>query len=143
MPRTSKRQLNQKVKIELQDNFAYLISSLNNSNDIQNFFKDFLTDEERMMLSKRLMVHLMLDRGYETQDICSAVGVSKEMVRIHKTNNHIGGPVYKKIISKLVQRKEIKEFWKKVEKSLKPLEYMLTAKTNMKSRAKLFDYTSD
>ena len=61
MPRASKRSVDKNLRIELQDNFAYLISSLHKSSDIQQFFETFLTDEEKTMLTKRLMLHLMLE----------------------------------------------------------------------------------
>ncbi len=143
MPRASKRKLKSELLEEMRDNFAFLISSLTISFDIQSFFTVFLTEEEKIMLTKRLMIHLMLKSGYEISEICATVGVSRETIRTHKSVWITSDDKYKKLIAKLAQRKKTKEFWKKVEKALKPLEYALTAKTNMKSRAKLFNYSSD
>jgi len=47
-----------------------------------------------------------------------------------------GGEKYKKTIQKIAKREKTKEFWKKIEKLLKPLELALESKTNMKARAK-------
>jgi|WetSurMetagenome_2_1015567.scaffolds.fasta_scaffold95209_2 uncharacterized protein YerC len=145
MPRASKKPVSEKVMIELQDNFAYLVSSLSNSVEIQQFFNDFLSDEEKLMLSKRLMLHLMLENGYEAEEICAVLGITKETVRIHKTIRILGGSAYKTIIKKIARREKTKQFWKKVENALKPLDLMLQAKTNMKARAKLLsgDYSDD
>lgn len=143
MPRASRKPIRKEIQEELRDNFAYLISSLYISSEIELFFESFLTAEEKIMLTKRLMIHLMLKNSYEVGEICAVLGVSRETVRTHKGVWLIGNNKYKKIIEKIANRRKTKEFWKKVEKSLKPLEYFLTAKTNMKSRAKLFDPFGD
>ncbi len=143
MPRASKRQVKSELLEEMRDNFAFLISSLSTSSDIQNFFTVFLTEEEKIMLTKRLMLHLMLKSGYEISEMCALIGVSRETIRTHKNVWTTSDVKYKNLIAKIAERRKTKEFWKKVEKSLKPLEYALSAKTNMKSRAKLFDYLSE
>ena len=60
MPRASRRPIKENVDEELRENFSSLISSLSDSGEIRKFFEDFLTHEEQVMLSKRLMLHLML-----------------------------------------------------------------------------------
>lgn len=129
--------MNENIQIELKDNFAFLISSLSSPRDIQQFFETFLTDEEKTMLTKRLMLHLMLENGYSIVDIAVVLGLSRETVRVHHALWRNGGEVYKSIIARIAKRQKTKEFWESVEKALRPLEYMLQAKSNMRSRAKL------
>jgi uncharacterized protein YerC len=140
MPRASRREIDKEMQDELRDNFAYLISALHRSKEIENFLEDFLTHEEKTMLSKRLMLHLMLENGYKSSEIEAVLGVSHETIRVHKEIWSRGGEAYRKMIRKIAKREKTKEFWQKVEKILKPLEYAFQAKTNMKARSKLLNY---
>ena len=84
MPRASKKQLSKNIYKELDDHFSSLISSLQSPNDIDGFFNDFLSAEEKTMLTKRLMLHLMLENGYQTPAIKAVLGMSFETIRVHK-----------------------------------------------------------
>jgi len=143
MPRASRRPVNKSVEEELQDNFSFLISSLTSAKDIQHFFETFLTPEEKVMLTKRLMLHLMVENRYSIDEISSVLSVSKETVYKHRNILLWAGKEYKEIIVKITTRRKVKVFWKKVEELLRPLELALDAKTNMKARAKLLsgDYS--
>lgn len=137
MPRVSKKRIKEEIKEELKGHFAFLISSLNNSKEIEQFFQDFLTSEEKTMLTKRLMLHLMLENKYESYKIESVIGVSYETIRIHKNIWSKGGENYKRIINKIANRERTKRFFEKLEKFLKPISLVLKAKTDMRARAKL------
>ena len=137
MPRVSRRDVSKTIHGELDDNFAFLISSLSESSEIKQFFQDFLTDEEKTMLTKRLMLHLMLEQGYNQSQIKTVLSMSRETIRVHKRVWERGGTIYKMIIRKIAKREKTKQFWKTVEKILQPLNLALQAKTNMKTRAKL------
>jgi uncharacterized protein YerC len=145
MPRVSKRPVSEKIQGELEDNFAYLVSSLSSSKDIEQFLMEFLTEEEKTMLTKRLMIHMMLYNHYEAKDIARVLSMSTETIRIHKMKWILGGGVYKGMIAKIAKREKAKEFWKKVETVLSPLELFLQSKSNMKARAKLLsgDYSKE
>nr|MBI5455427.1 hypothetical protein [Candidatus Levybacteria bacterium] len=136
MPRASRKKLSKETDIELRENFSSLISSLKYSKDVDQFFQDFLTKEENLMLSKRLMLHLLLENNYKGVEIQSILGVSEETVRVHKNNWEKGGHIYKKIINKISNGRKIKLFLKALDKKLKPLELVLSSKINMKARAK-------
>lgn len=143
MPRASKRPVNEQTSSELQDNFALLISSLTSSRDIRQFFETFLTEEEKIMLTKRLMLHLMLENKYTGTEIAAVLRLSRDTVRIHKLVWDSGGEVYKAIIAKLATKRRTNEFWKNVGKLLRPIEYSLQAKSNMRARAKLISRDYD
>jgi uncharacterized protein YerC len=143
MPRASRKQVDKDTQEELRDNFAFLISALHKSKDIEQFFEDFLTREEKTMLAKRLMLHLMLENEYTALEIQAVLGMSRDTIRIHKDLWNRGGETHKEMIRKIAKREKTKEFWKKVEKILKPLEHALQAKTNMKARSKLLNPWDD
>lgn len=137
MPRVSRKRIKKDLDFELRNHFSSLISSLNNSSEIEKFFEDFLTPEEKTMLAKRLMLHLMLENNYRMVEIESVLDISRETVRVHRNIWSRGGEIYKKIIGKIAQKERNVRFWKKVEKILRPIDLALRAKTDMKARAKL------
>lgn len=137
MPRISRKKLSKNVYEEIEENFSFLISTLHGSAEIGDFFSDFFSAEEKTMLTKRLMLHLMLDAGYRTSQIQAVLGMSQETIRVHKLLFRNGGEIYKKTIRKIANREKTKQFWKKVEQILKPVDLLLRSKSDMKARAKL------
>lgn len=136
MPRVSRSQLKIEVRKELKENFADLVSSLSKKSDIEDFFSSFLTKEEDLMLTKRLMMHLMLENGYKDSQIHSVLGVSRETIRVHRELWERGGPVYKELLSKLAKKEKTREFLKNLARKLRPLDDFLGAKNDMKARAR-------
>ncbi|MBI2326899.1 hypothetical protein HYU92_01125 [Candidatus Curtissbacteria bacterium] len=123
---------------EIREYFSFLIASLNNSGEIENFLDGFLTDEEKVMLSKRLVLLMMLKRGYLSGEIASVLSMSYESIRTYKNLLVTRNNQFHKTIKILVKRDGAKEFWQKVDKILKPLDLALRSGTDMKARAKLY-----
>ena len=135
MPRASRKPIKRELNKELNDYFTSLISSLNRASEVERFFVDFLTEEEKKMLTKRLMLHLMLENNYKPSQIESVLDMSRETIRVHGKIWSKGGLIYREIISKIAKKEKAKRFWEKVDKILKPLDLALRAKTDMKARA--------
>lgn len=89
------------------------------------------------MLTKRLVLFMMLKRGYPPLSIIAALNLSYETVRIYSEKLPSKDEKFQQIIDKLVKREKTKEFWNKIDNLLKPLDLALIAKTDMKARAKL------
>jgi len=81
MPRISKYKLGKEELQTIQNHFSYLISSLTDSREIENFLDGFFTPEEKIMLSKRLALQMMLKKGYSPSVIQPALHISYESVR--------------------------------------------------------------
>lgn len=143
MPRVSRKVINKTINEELKEHFTSLISALTNTKEIEEFFQDFLTDEEKVMLAKRLMLHLMLENGYKIFQIETVLGISRETIRVHKNIWSRGGQTYRKLIIKIARREKAKHFWEKIEEILKPIDLALKSKTDMKARAKLATLSYD
>jgi len=137
MPRASRRPIDKNLDHELRENFASLISSLQNSYEIEGFLNDFLTKEEKIMLGKRLMLHLMLENNYPTSNIETSLKVSRETVRVHKNIWQNAGSIYKEIISKISKKERTRQLFNKIESMLKPLDLAMRARSDMRARAKL------
>ena len=136
MTRISKSRLHDTQLKEITEHFSYLISSLNKSMEIENFLNNFLTKEEKIMLTKRLVLLMMIKRNYPPHVIQNALHVSYETVRSYNDKLPMKDSLFQTIIEKLVKREKSKEFWKKVDKFLKPIDLFIRAKNDMKARAK-------
>lgn len=136
MPRVSKSRLQEEKLQEITDHFSYLISSLNNSQEIENFLNNFLTPEEKIMLAKRLVLLMMIKKGYSPSVIQSALHISYESVRTYANLLPHKNDLFQKTLDRLIKREKAQEFWRKIDKLLKPIDLFLQAKTNMKARAK-------
>lgn len=143
MPRVSKRQLDKQTETEIQECYSYLVSSLRNSEEIENFLQGFLTREEKLMLSKRVMLLMMIKMAYTTETIIQALNVSYETVRIYSTHLSMSNKLFHTTIQRLIKRVETREFLDKMAKVLKPLDLALRAKTDMRARAKIYNADYD
>ncbi|MBI2036709.1 hypothetical protein HYT17_03705 [Candidatus Microgenomates bacterium] len=137
MTRVSRARLDRKRLQELTDHFSFLVSSLTNGVEIENFFNEFLTEEEKIMLTKRLVLFMMVKKNYSPTAIQSALHVSYETVRTYQRQLQYKNASFQQTIERLVRRQATKEFFAKLDKILKPLSLALAAKTDMRARAKL------
>lgn len=137
MTRISRFRLNQKETQELTDHFSYLISTLTDKKEVENFLESFFTKEEKLMLTKRLILLMMIKKNYTPRVIQNTLHVSYESVRTYANQFPFKNTLFHKTIEKLIAREKTKEFWKKIDKLLKPFELALNAKRDMKARAKL------
>ncbi|MEM4271328.1 MAG: Trp family transcriptional regulator [Candidatus Pacearchaeota archaeon] len=136
MPRVSKFLLRDKQIKEISSHLHYLISLLNNENEISNFLGNFLTKEEKLMLSKRLVLLMMLKRQYSPSAIKNILHVSYETIRIYQNQLNSKNEIFEKILKKILQRQKTKELFDKINKFLKPIDLAMRSKTNMRARAK-------
>lgn len=137
MPRASKFIFREEKIKELQEHFSHLISSLNDSSEIESFLDEFLTREEKIMLSKRLVLFMMIKRQYPAPIIQDILHVSYETVRTYQNQLPTKSERFQKLIDRLISREKTKEFFQKLEKLFKPLDLALKAQNDMKARAKI------
>ena len=138
MPRASRKLINKDLNDELNENFLILISSLRVSQEINYFFAGFLTKEEKKMIPKRLMLHLMLINNIPDSKISAHLGMSYETIRTHKNSLDSLSNEYKEILAKISRRESIRNLFKKIDKKMERLDSFLKAKSNMKARAKVY-----
>lgn len=137
MPRASKAKLSPAKQKKLTTLYKNLISKLKDQKYIASFFDEFYTPEEQIMLAKRLSLFILLKREFSTSQIRDLLGLSYETIRLHKMLFSTKTEKFHKIIETLAKTEENKAFLRSLEKKLQPLEDMLSAKTSMKSRARL------
>jgi uncharacterized protein YerC len=76
MPRVSPRPLKKEIEKEITANLDWTLSQLKSEPVAKDFLEDFLTDEERLMLAKRLAVVYLLKEGFSYGKISEALKVT-------------------------------------------------------------------
>lgn len=138
MPRASKRTISQTLIKKLSGELTDLISSLKSPEYISEFLDTFLTNEERIMVSKRLMLYILLEKSLTTTQITSILTISRQTVLTHKKNWTKSGNLYRVIMKKMIERRQTTKFWEKLEDVLYPLDLIIDSRSNMQARAKLY-----
>ena len=115
MTRVSKYYVDKQVLSEVDGAFRWLVSKINNEKIVDLFVDDFFTDEERLMLAKRLFVGYLIAKGLDYKEIVSLLKVSPATVRQTKDwlKRRAG---YREIVKMLVKHQKELEFDKKLEK---------------------------
>ena len=130
MTRVSKVAVKKDVIEDILDSFVSLISDFKDKAEIKAFINDFLTPEERFMLSKRLELAFMVRQGFSWDEIASILKVSK--TSINQMKHWIS---YKKGIEigvgKLIDKQNKEESVSKVEGILKHIPPLTRSKKDM------------
>ncbi len=137
MPRISRYPLKKNDLDEITEHFIYLVSSLRASRDIACFLEEFLTTEEKIMLTKRLVMFVMIKNGYDEQTVRSTLHMSHETIRTYKRKLQEKSQSFHEILEILLHRKRTKQFFKTFEHILEKINTLAKSKTNMKARAKI------
>ena len=110
MTQISKYRVSQKVNDQISDIFFQTIANLTQKKQGLDFFSEFLTPTEKVMLSKRLAIGYLLARGYEYREISRILKVSTATVtnfaRLYKY-----GTSYKNIVDKILSKIKTKEMF--------------------------------
>lgn len=113
MSQVSKRVVKAEVQEKIAETLLEAISQLKNKQDIQAFVDDLLTPVERVMISKRLAIAVLLLKGWNYNSIQDFLKVSTDTISkistILKLNNG-----YRKTIDNLMKTEAGREFWRDV-----------------------------
>ena len=115
MTRVSKYQLNIKVETQIRNIFAEIISQLSGKENVFTFFDDFLTETEKIVLSKRIAIAFMLKKDYNYEIIKSVLRVSQSTVSIVNLKLKYSGKGYHQILDKILLQEKIKAGFDQVE----------------------------
>lgn len=80
MARTSKKQFDHEFKREIWESFRREIARARVGANVENFLHKFLTENERVMLEKRLAVLHFLKRGVSLRETSRRADVSRKTV---------------------------------------------------------------
>ncbi len=118
MSQLSKTPLDEGILTELHEQLTYVLSQLNEHEQINSFLSEFLTRTERLMFAKRLAIAVLLKHGYSYRDIRRVIRVSFPTIRSVQFWLEHSGAGYQKAISNLSQRQQYKFFLSRVDKIL-------------------------
>lgn len=100
---------------EILDEFFRVIASLESVDEVKKFFIDLLNKQETVMLSRRLMVARLLDKGFTHDDISRIMKMGKTTVANVARWLNYGNEGYK-IALERIEKMEVKAFKKENKK---------------------------
>ena len=103
MVKVSRNPLSPEVKREVTEALVNIVSEINDRAFLRKFIDDLLTPTEKMMLSKRLMAAVLLQRGYSHGAVCSALKMSRATVSVIQRELLRGGEGYRAVFQKFFQ----------------------------------------
>ncbi len=115
MAQISKYRLPEKTDNEIRSLFAEVLSMLSVKADIFAFLDDFLSPTERIVLSKRITIALLLKKGYSYEAIKAALNVSAPTVADVNQKLKFSGQGYHQVLDKILRYQKISNVFDKIE----------------------------
>ena len=97
MPRVSKNPISPEVYKEITQAFVRTLAKVGDDHVLSKFLDDLLTPTEKLMLSKRLMVAVLIQRGYSYGAVCRVLKMSKTTVHLIRRDMVKSGEGYRKV----------------------------------------------
>ena len=108
MPRVSPRPLKKEIEKEITANLGWVFSQLKSEPAAKDFLDDFLTDEERLMLAKRLAVIYLLKEGYSYNKISEALKITPVTIGKIRLIMKLGKPRTQDVLNRMRNRFSLK-----------------------------------
>ncbi len=100
MPRSSRASLSDETVQELENQFYEFLNSLS-SDERKKFFAEFLTNEEKMMMYKRLALYWCLLEGYSLAKIQQMIGVTHDTTRVYNKRKNTLSEDFKGLVGRI------------------------------------------
>lgn len=114
MTQVSRRRLSEKVEKRIAEIFLKTISKLNKEEDVLQFLDEFLTPTEKIVLSKRLAVAVMLRKGYDYNKIREVLKVTPGTIARIAYWIKFSKKGLLKITDSIVEGEKNEDFWNEV-----------------------------
>lgn len=115
--RTSQRKLNPSLKRQLIETFTQAISDLKGRTEVHTFLKDFFTDAEMEVFSKRLAIAYWLKKNRSYANIKNNLKVSSATIaNVHES---LEKPGYKLALKKIEAEEWANQWSKRIKKFIK------------------------
>lgn len=115
MAQVSKYPVSKEVSDRMFEVFQMTISSLNSKEDIEEFFDEFLSPIEKIMLAKRLSIAVLLTKGYSYPSISNILRVTPRTIASVSLALKYRGRGYQKAVEKILSNEKMNAFWEKIE----------------------------
>jgi len=110
MAQISKYPISKNVYERIFDIFLETFSKLNSKREVSDFFDEFLTPTEKIMLAKRLAINVLLAKGFEYREISEILRVSSTTIT-SVSDKYKYGKTINKITQTLINKEGIEDFW--------------------------------
>lgn len=118
MPQVSKYPLAQVVYNRIFEILFGTIADIKNPKEVEEFFADFLSPTERIMLAKRLSIAVLLAKGYSYTAIRKILRVSQTTIADVNVFLRYAGKGYKRVVERILAAEKQEEFWQKIDNVL-------------------------
>ncbi len=115
MSQVSKYPVSKEVSDRMFEVFQMTISSLNSKQDIEEFFDEFLSPIEKIMLVKRLSIAVLLTKGYSYPLISNILRVTPRTIATVSLSLKYKGKGYQKAVEKILSNEKMDDFFEKIE----------------------------
>lgn len=118
MTQVSKYPISDKIYQRILEIFLKSLVKIETNDEAQQFIKDFLSPVEQIMLAKRLAIAFLLEKKYDFRQISKILRVSLTTIARVSLMRKIGGVGYQKIIHKLLNEEQLKDFLANIAETL-------------------------
>lgn len=108
--RVSKRPLRRELEERMFQIFWQCFADLKSGSEVFEFMDDLLSPAEKIMLAKRLAIAVLIAKGWNYQQISSALKVSSTTVNTIKAQLVFRGKGYKNVVNKIITNEEMSKF---------------------------------
>lgn len=91
------------------------IANIKNPQEVKEFFDDFLSPTERIVLAKRLSIAVLLAKGYDYNDVREVLKVSPPTIAAVNASLKYKGKAYKRVVNRILRSDKFEEFLGKIE----------------------------
>lgn len=109
MAQISKYPISETVYQRILEIFLKSLLRLKDRKEAEQFISDLLTPTEKVMLTKRLAIAFLLERGYDYRTISKILRVSLPTIASVNLIRKYGGAGYRKMIKKLLKEEKVKD----------------------------------
>ena len=114
MTQVSRYPISKKVAERIFEVFLKTLVEIRSNEEADQFVSDLLTPTEKIMLSKRLAIAFLLEKGYDYRTIQQIIRVSAPTITSVNIARKYGKEGYKKLISKITKDEKLKNFFEEV-----------------------------
>ena len=118
MAKVSKRILNKNLEEHLFTVFIESIINLRNKEDVKNFIADILSPVEKIMLTKRLAIAILLFKNYTYEEIDEKLKVSKSTIMNVSNALKSGKNGYKKVVEEIIKKQKREKLFLNIDEIL-------------------------
>lgn len=117
MSQVSKYPISRQVYDKIFDVFLKTFVELKSKKKVHDFFDEFLTPTEKIILTKRLAISLLLAKGFDYRNISNILKVSSTTIGGVSIQYKYGSTLHK-IVQNLVTDETIENFWLEIAQTL-------------------------